>query len=71
MQEELLKMYREYNDKRFDEVRADLQDIRLRMEEVNNFKVEMIASSRTVSMVVSAICGLMTLLATIYINKGK
>lgn len=66
--QELLQMYREYNDKRFDELRADLQEISLKLETMNEFKVQMIASSRVVSMVISAICGLVTLIASTVIS---
>ena len=68
--EELLKMYREYNDKRFDEVRADLQEVNRKLDEIHDFKVTTIATSRTVSMIVSALCGLLTLItsAAITIN---
>jgi tetrahydromethanopterin S-methyltransferase subunit G len=65
---ELLTMYREYNDKRFDEVRKDLQEIQEKLNEIHDFKVQMIANSRLVSMVVSAVCGLVTLIITTIVS---
>lgn len=66
--QELLQMYREYNDKRFDELRDDLQEISLKLEGINEFKVRMVANSRLVSLIVSAICGFITLLVTTFVS---
>ena len=66
--EHLLKMYQEYSDKKFDEIREDIQEIRQRMDEIHEFKVTSIATSRTVSMIVSAVCGLVTLLVTSFLT---
>lgn len=66
--ENLLKMYQEYSDKKFDEIREDIQEIRQRMDEIHEFKVKSIATSRTVSMIISAICGLVTLLVTSFLT---
>ena len=62
--EELLKMYREYNDKRFDEVRDDIKDIASRIEDLREFKIQQIAAARTVSMIISSVCGFITLIVS-------
>lgn len=66
--EHLLKMYQEYSDRKFDEIREDIHEIRQKMDEIHEFKVTSIATSRTVSMIVSAVCGLVTLLVTSFLT---
>ena len=66
--EQLFKLYTEYNDKKFDEVRSDIHELRQKIEEIHEFKVTSIATSRTVSMIVSAVCGLVTLLVTSFLT---
>lgn len=69
---ELLKHHIEETRDRFDEVRADLQDIRCKLEAIHEFKVSTIATSRTVSFIVSAISGIITLLISLFsVSKLK
>lgn len=64
MDMDLLKHHIEETRSRFDEVRSDLQEIRAKLEDIKEFKIDAIATSRTVSFIVSAISGLITLVAT-------
>lgn len=66
--EDDLKFYREYNDRRFDEIRSDIRDLATRLEELNEFKISQIATSRTISVVISAICGLITLIVSSFLT---
>ena len=46
------------------ETNRRLERIENKLEELHSFKIEMLATSRTVSFIVSAISGLITLVAT-------
>lgn len=46
-----------------------LKDIRSQLEDLRKFKIEMVASARLTSLIVSSICGLITMLATVWLAK--
>lgn len=70
--EELLKRHISETDRRFEEIQDHLEEISGKMDDLRDFKVKLIVTSRFFSIVVSAICGILTLLAssfvTYYIN---
>ena len=55
--EELLKYYIQESDKRFDKIDSSLADL-------HSFKASMVSSARLTSLIVSGICGFLTLLAS-------
>lgn len=59
--EPILEYHIEETGKRFSDIKEDLHDIKERLEELRDFKIETIATSRLVSLLVSAVCGLITL----------
>ena len=58
----------EETNKRLDCLKEDLQDIQLRIEALHEFKVQQIATSRTVSFIISGVCGLITLIVSAVIS---
>jgi hypothetical protein len=69
MDRELLEYFRDETNRRFEELRQDIKDLTTKVDEKVNdlqqFKVSMIVSSRWISLIVSAVCGLITLLVTV------
>jgi len=61
---ELLQYHIDNTNKQFDEVKDKLHEINQRLDDVQKFKVEMLVSSRWISLVVSSVCGFFTLVAT-------
>lgn len=59
--EPILEYHIEETGKRFNDIKEDLRDIKTRLDELREFKIETIATSRLVSLLVSAVCGLITL----------
>lgn len=57
----LLKYFMEETNKRLDTVDDKLTDL-------TKFKVEMIASARLTSFIVSGLCGLITMIATMWMS---
>ena len=66
--EHLIKYHIEETHKRFDDLKEDLRDIQLRIESLHEFKVQQIATSRTVSFIISGVCGLITLIVSTVIS---
>lgn len=62
--EELLKRHIEETDRRFECMSVQLDKISDRLEDIHTFKVEMIYTARMVSLIVSSLCGFVTLIAT-------
>jgi hypothetical protein len=63
--EELLKYFIKETGEKFAEVKSDLSEINEKLGDLREFKIQMLASARTTSFIVSAICGFITLLATV------
>lgn len=61
---DLLEHHIEETRRQLDDVKAELKNIRDRLDDLHRFKADLIASSRTVSLIVSAVCGFITLIAT-------
>lgn len=58
--EQLLRYFIQETNESLASIRADLSDLK-------KFKVEMIASARLTAFIVSAICGLITLLSSLFL----
>lgn len=56
--EELVKYY-------MDETNRKIAKIETKLDDLTKFKLEMIASARLTALIVSGICGLITLVATV------
>lgn len=54
-----------YTRERFAAIESRLEKIETKIDNFSEFKASMIVSTRFVSLVVSAVCGLVTLIATI------
>lgn len=67
MADELLRHHIEETREKFQEIKEDLSYVRDRLDGISAFKIEIATTSRNVSFIVSAICGLITLLATVFI----
>lgn len=71
----LLDYHMKQTEKRFDELKADIHDqfmlVNTKLEDLTRFKIEMLASARTTSLIVSSLCGLLTMVVTIWsASKG-
>lgn len=73
--EPLLKYFIDETNKKIDDLKADVsegrketREVRDKLSDLQAFKVEMVVSARWVSLLVSAACGLLTMLATAYLN---
>ncbi len=68
--EKLLQYFISETDKKIenlrDDIKGDIKDVRTAVEELSKFKVEMIAGARLTALIVSAICGLLTLVSTVF-----
>lgn len=63
--DELLKYFMKETDRRFQEMSGWMSKVDTKLEDLTAFKIEMIASARTTAFMVSAICGLVTLCASL------
>lgn len=76
--EELLKRHIQETDRNFEDIHKDLHQLTKQIEDLRDFKMKLLISSRFFSLLVSAICGVVTLIASsfvtylinIKINKG-
>jgi hypothetical protein len=68
MSEELLKYHIQDTGKKFDDLNDSLKMINSRLDDVQAFKMEMIISARWVSLIVSALCGLVTMTGSAVLN---
>lgn len=66
--DKLLEHHIRDTERRFDEVREDLGGISKKLTDVQEFKVQMIINARWVSLVVSAVCGLVTMAVTTFVS---
>lgn len=70
--EHLLKHHIHETEKRFEDIHKTLTNIDEKLSELKEFKIKLIVTSRFFSLIVSAICGVCTLIAstvvTYYIN---
>ena len=62
--EQLLAHHIRETERRFDEVMSKIDAISQKIETLNEFKMETIISARWVSLIISASCGLLTLVAS-------
>ena len=70
--ERLLQMHIQVTEKRFDEFKEQMDKLIVKIDELNDFKTSLIVSSRFFSLVISAVCGMITFIAstiiTYYVN---
>lgn len=64
--EHLIKYYMEQSNKNFDHISQELKEVKAQLADLEKFKVSMIATSRTTSVIVSGVSGLVTLLVTAF-----
>lgn len=64
----LLNYHINETNQKFAEIKEDLEQIRERLDKLSEFKIDMIATSRTVSFIVSALCGILSLLVTTLVS---
>lgn len=68
MDSNFVDYFAQETNKKFDELKGELSDIRDRVEQIAVFKVEAIVTARMVSLIVSAACGILTLVATVLLT---
>ena len=68
MKDELLTYFMDQTDKRFEMIQGDVKAISRNLEDLRSFKAEMLVSSRWVSLIISAVCGLATMLLSAYLS---
>lgn len=64
--DKLVQYFMQETDKKFSAIRSDLSSICLKLEDLTQFKSEMVASAKLTSIVVSTIFGLLTLAVSVY-----
>jgi uncharacterized protein YlxW (UPF0749 family) len=62
--EELLKYHIRDTEKRFEELKDSVQSLEEKLDDVAKFKAEMLVSARWVSLIISAVCGAVTMVTT-------
>ncbi len=71
--ERLLEYHMKHTDTRIAELRQDLNgqldEVHRKLDDLTKFKIEMVASARMTSLIVSAICGLVTLVASAWLSS--
>lgn len=65
--QQLLEYHIKDTNEKMAALRVDLRQIDRKLDDLTKFKVEMIVSSRWVSLLVSSFCGLLTLVVSTYI----
>jgi hypothetical protein len=72
MADDFAEYVRDETNRRFDEVREDIRALAKtvdeRLTELQEFKISMVVSTRWISLIVSAFCGLITLLVTVAVT---
>lgn len=75
MKNDLLDYFVEQTDKKIDALVGEVKEIKTSLQDLAQFKVQMMVSSRWVSLIISAICGLATFIGTIgvtiYLSKSE
>lgn len=66
--EQLLQHHIHQTEKNFDEIKNELTHFNSKLDDLAKFKAEMITSSRWVSVIVSAICGAVTMTGSALLN---
>lgn len=71
--ERLLEYFKEDTNRRFDEMKDQLSSINASLDDLKAFRISLIAQSRLTAFIISAVCGFVTLVATLavtfYIGK--
>lgn len=66
--EKLIEYFINETNKTRDELKSEIRLIQERLNDLQKFKVEMIVSARWVSLIVSAVCGLLTMIVSAVIT---
>ncbi len=64
--EKLLQYFMQETDKKFDSIGSDLRGVNAKLDDLTKFKVEMLATARTTSLIVSVLSGLVTLSVSVW-----
>lgn len=67
--EQLLRYFMAETNKRFDEIGLRFDGVSEKIDGLQKFKIETIASARWVSLVVSGICGFITMVVSAYVTS--
>lgn len=68
MESQMLEYHIEETSRRFDEVKSDLKDIKEKIDDFKEFKIEMLTTSRMVSIIISGVCGIITMIVSVIIS---
>lgn len=63
--EKLLQYFMTDTEKKFDSLNAKVDNVFNKIDDLTKFKIEMIASARMTALIVSALCGGITLIGTV------
>jgi ABC-type glycerol-3-phosphate transport system permease component len=63
----LLEHHMKETGRRFDEVSNHIEELSLKLDGLSEFKVRTIVNARWVSMVVSGVCGFITMVVTAFV----
>lgn len=66
--DKLLERHMVETDRKFEELKDDMALLVAKIDDLRDFKIQLLASSRFFSLVVSAICGLFTLAASSFVT---
>ena len=73
--EDVLQYHINETNQNFRDIRNDLKSINEKLDAVNEFKISTVITARWVSLIISSVCGLITLVATgvvdYFIRKGN
>lgn len=69
--EQLLSYFIEETNRKFDALHGAVSGIETKLDDLTKFKIEMVATARLTALVTSALCGLITLLVTLFVALAK
>ena len=70
-EEEFREILREENNRRFDSIEKELIEMRKQMTKLNEFKIQVLSSSKVGSFLISAFCGIITLIASLWLTASR
>lgn len=65
--ENLLQYFMKETDRKFDSIDARFDKLDDKLDDLTKFKIEMVASARLTSFLVSAVCGAITLTISVWV----
>lgn len=66
--EELLKYFIKETDRKFDDIRSNMEGVNVKLEDLTKFKVEMLATARATSFMVSVVVGVISTAISVFIS---